>query len=72
LTWRYRGRGADRTRGAKRAWHAREVPSRAPLETLVDYLQARTLLLVVDNCEHLVAGCAALVEAFCALAPGCK
>src|SRR5579871_919928 len=31
-------------------------------ETLVDVLGSRRLLLVLDNCEHLVMGCAALVE----------
>jgi predicted ATPase len=57
-------------RAALSALGAREVPGRAPLETLVDYLQARTLLLIVDNCEHLVAGCAALVEALLRACPG--
>ncbi len=31
---------------------------RAPLETLVHALRARRLLLVLDNCEHLIAACA--------------
>jgi WD40 repeat protein/predicted ATPase/transcriptional regulator with XRE-family HTH domain len=37
-----------------------EQPGRAPLETLIDHLQPRRVLLVLDNCEHLVAACAAL------------
>ena len=31
-----------------------------PLDTLVAHLQPRRLLLVLDNCEHVVAACAAL------------
>jgi predicted ATPase/DNA-binding CsgD family transcriptional regulator len=33
---------------------------RAPAETLAAYLRSRELLLVLDNCEHLVDACAAL------------
>src|SRR5262249_61605765 len=32
----------------------REQPSRSLMETLTDYLRSRDLLLVLDNCEHLV------------------
>jgi non-specific serine/threonine protein kinase len=42
----------------------REVRGRARLATLLDYLRIRELLLVLDNCEHLVAACAELAEAF--------
>ncbi len=38
------------------------APSQPPLETVKSYLQSKQLLLVLDNCEHLVAACAALVE----------
>jgi predicted ATPase/class 3 adenylate cyclase len=41
----------------------REAPDRTPLETLVEALRARQLLLVMDNCEHLVAACARIVTA---------
>lgn len=40
------------------------VPERAdqaPVDTLVEGLRARHLLVVLDNCEHLVAACAELV-----------
>jgi predicted ATPase/DNA-binding SARP family transcriptional activator len=40
----------------------RDQPGRSFLETLSSYLQARQLLLVLDNCEHLVAACAELAE----------
>jgi non-specific serine/threonine protein kinase len=35
-------------------------PGQEPLDTLVAHLQPRRLLLVLDNCEHVVAACAAL------------
>ncbi|MGH2402899.1 MAG: AAA family ATPase [bacterium] len=41
----------------------REEPKRPLLETLTDYLRSRHPLLILDNCEHLVAACAYLTEA---------
>jgi predicted ATPase len=41
----------------------REQPGRPLAATLADYLQPRTVLLVLDNCEHVVAACAQLAEA---------
>ena len=41
----------------------REEPGRAVLETLQESLRARRLLLVLDNCEHLVEACAELSDA---------
>ena len=38
----------------------REQPGRPVLATLVDVLQGKELLLVLDNCEHLVQACASL------------
>ena len=38
-----------------RALGLQEVPDRAPLEMLVAYLKNERLLLVFDNCEHVVA-----------------
>lgn len=35
---------------------------RTPTDALVDFLAPRTLLLVLDNCEHVVDACAELVE----------
>ncbi|MEJ7816454.1 MAG: AAA family ATPase, partial [Rubrobacter sp.] len=40
----------------------REEPGRSPTETLSDYLGSKKLLLVLDNCEHLIEACAALAE----------
>ncbi len=39
-----------------------EQPGRPLMNTLSDALQTRKLLLVLDNCEHLVVACARLVE----------
>ncbi|MQA82728.1 MAG: tetratricopeptide repeat protein [Streptosporangiales bacterium] len=40
----------------------RAVPGRSVEDSLVGELASRTMLLVLDNCEHLVAACALLVE----------
>ncbi len=37
----------------------REVPGRSVTDELVEHLKEREVLLVLDNCEHLVASCAA-------------
>src|SRR4030095_5052782 len=36
----------------------REEAGRPPLETIADALRARQLLLILDNCEHIIAPCA--------------
>ncbi|HKR49690.1 MAG TPA: NB-ARC domain-containing protein [Pseudonocardiaceae bacterium] len=41
----------------------REAPGRSLVDTLVQHLRTRRLLLVLDNCEHVVEMCAALVDA---------
>ena len=40
----------------------REQPGRALTTTLAEYLRTRRLLLVLDNCEHLIGAAAVLVE----------
>jgi predicted ATPase/DNA-binding CsgD family transcriptional regulator len=40
----------------------REQPGRSPTETLSNYLRSRKVLLVLDNCEHLIEACAELAE----------
>jgi non-specific serine/threonine protein kinase len=40
----------------------REEPGRPLLATLSDYLREKALLLLLDNCEHLVAACAELAS----------
>ncbi len=39
-----------------------EQPGRALSETLVDYLRSKSMLLVLDNCEHLLLACANLAD----------
>jgi predicted ATPase/class 3 adenylate cyclase len=41
----------------------RDEPGRPVLETLLDALRSRRLLLLLDNCEHLIDGCVKLVDA---------
>jgi predicted ATPase/DNA-binding CsgD family transcriptional regulator len=40
-----------------------------PLEVLKSFLQSRQLLLILDNCEHLSAACAELVQQLLSHAP---
>jgi len=39
-----------------------EQPGRSLIDTLSDYLASKKVLLVLDNCEHLIEACAALAE----------
>lgn len=39
-----------------------EAHDRPLSETLTDFLQHRKVLLILDNCEHLLAGCAKLAQ----------
>jgi predicted ATPase/class 3 adenylate cyclase len=39
-----------------------DQPGRSLLETLGDHLQAKKLLLLLDNCEHLLTSCARLAD----------
>ncbi len=45
---------------------------RQPLETLVEALRGRNILLVVDNCEHVIAACAQVAEALLRRCPNVK
>jgi predicted ATPase/class 3 adenylate cyclase len=47
---------------ANQALGARESPGSRSRETLLDYLRHKQLLLLLDNCEHLIGTVAALVE----------
>jgi predicted ATPase/class 3 adenylate cyclase len=50
----------------------KEQPPKPVLQTLVEFLRSRFLLIVLDNCEHVVAACAALAETLLADAPFLK
>src|SRR5215831_3443757 len=41
----------------------RREPDRPVLDTLVDAIGQRSLLVVLDNCEHLIGACAKLADA---------
>jgi non-specific serine/threonine protein kinase len=50
----------------------REEPRRPLIETLSEALSNKTLLLILDNCEHLMDICAQLAEKLLHAAPGLK
>jgi predicted ATPase/DNA-binding SARP family transcriptional activator len=49
-----------------------EQPDRPLMERLAEFLRARQLLLVLDNCEHLLTACAELVEALLSRSPALR
>lgn len=49
-----------------------EAPDRTLTETLVALLEAKELVLVLDNCEHLVDACAELADILLRSCPGIK
>ncbi|HWG14028.1 MAG TPA: LuxR C-terminal-related transcriptional regulator [Streptosporangiaceae bacterium] len=49
-----------------------EEPSRPLLETLADALRPRTMLVALDNCEHLIEACAQVSQRLLASAPGLR
>jgi len=55
---------------AARALGLPDQPGRSTIDTLQHYLHDRHLLLVLDNCEHLLDASAALVAALLGAAPG--
>ena len=46
-----------------RAFGLREVPGRDATDVLISYVAGRDLLVVLDNCEHLVEACAVVAQA---------
>lgn len=54
------------------AVNVREQPGRPILATLREYLQHRHALLVLDNCEHLLAACARLADTLLRACPNVK
>jgi predicted ATPase/DNA-binding CsgD family transcriptional regulator len=50
----------------------REQPGRSLSASLSDYLASKKVLLVLDNCEHLVEACAELAEALLRYSPGLR
>lgn len=54
------------------ALHLPDQSNRDPKEKLAGYLRDRQLLIVLDNCEHLLQACASLVESLLGDAPGLR
>jgi non-specific serine/threonine protein kinase len=50
----------------------REQPGSTPTEALSGYLRTKKLLLVLDNCEHLVEACAVLAEVLLRACPNLR
>ena len=50
----------------------RDESGRPVLATLTDYLRSRHLLLVVDNCEHLLPACSQLADALLRACPNLR
>ncbi len=46
------------------------LPGRSSLDGVVDFLGSRNLLLILDNCEHVLPATARLVDALLRAAPG--
>jgi predicted ATPase/class 3 adenylate cyclase len=57
-------------REVARSLSVQEEPGRSLEDTLVDFLRLKRLLLVLDNCEHLVGAVAQLVDDLFRGAPG--
>ena len=50
----------------------REEPDRPLIQTLCAHLKSRRVLLILDNCEHLIAATATLANAILQAAPGVR
>ena len=52
--------------------NVREIPNEPLIETLKTYLKSKEVLLVIDNCEHLIKDCARYAEQLLAACPKLK
>ena len=50
----------------------RERPGRSAMETLVDYLEPKQSILILDNCEHLLPAAAALADGLLRACPALR
>jgi predicted ATPase/class 3 adenylate cyclase/DNA-binding CsgD family transcriptional regulator len=55
---------------AARALGLPDQPGRSTMDTLTRFIADRQMLVVLDNCEHLLDACAALMMAFLETCPG--
>ena len=54
------------------ALHLPDQSNRDPRDKLVNYLRDRQLMIVLDNCEHLLGACATLAETLLRESPGLR
>ena len=52
------------------ALRVQELQNRSLLDTLVSYLKNKTLLLILDNCEHVIDEIARVAAALLGFLPG--
>ena len=57
---------------AAQALGLRQIADQPLLETLLNFLQSKQLLLILDNCEHLSEACAQLAQALLSQAPALR
>jgi predicted ATPase/DNA-binding SARP family transcriptional activator len=50
----------------------REIPNEPLIDTLKTYLKSKDVLLIIDNCEHLIRACAQYAEQLLAACPKLK
>jgi predicted ATPase/DNA-binding XRE family transcriptional regulator len=50
----------------------REQPVRTLIETVCEFISGRSVLLVLDNCEHLLEACVALIDTLIRRCPGVR
>ena len=57
-----RGPGTPSGGGVHGCRRVRPAPGQPALDALIDFLRAKTLLLAIDNCEHVIAAAAEFAE----------
>jgi predicted ATPase/DNA-binding XRE family transcriptional regulator len=57
------GQGSFVAAAVAQALHIQELPSRPLLETLLANLEQKAFLIILDNCEHVIADAAVLADA---------
>jgi non-specific serine/threonine protein kinase len=57
---------------AAQALGLRPIPDQPLLETLLKFVQPKQLLLILDNCEHLIEACAQLAQELLSQAPALR
>lgn len=60
------------TKGVATALDVPEQPGRTLTESLIAYLRSKSMLLVLDNCEHVISACAELADAVLRACPNVR